>query len=171
MKRHPTLHDLSRHHHHGLVWARRLKNAKAKDAIVGAQQFLDFWRSELTRHLREEEEGLLPFYARRVAADDEDIVQTLTDHVAIRRTVWDMAARVSSGEGLKDLLNELGKLLEAHIRFEERVLFPKVEAALTTEEMAALEAALKRSSSNLRRQVSGRGWCGFNRPRCPSSSA
>lgn len=146
MKRHPTLHDLSRDHHHGLVRARRLKSAKAKDAVEVAQRFLDFWRSELTRHFREEEEVLLPFYARRVAADDEDIVHTLTDHVTIRRTVLDATARVPSGEGLKDLLNELGKLLEAHIRFEERVLFPKVESALTVEEMAELEAKLKRSS-------------------------
>ncbi len=146
MKRHPTLHDLSRDHHHGLVQARRLKRAKAKDAVEVAQRFLDFWHSELTRHFREEEEVLLPFYARRGAADDEDIVHTLTDHVTIRRAVMDAAAHVPSGEGLKNLLNELGKLLEAHIRFEERVLFPKLEAALTAEELAELEAKLKRSS-------------------------
>lgn len=143
MKRHPTLRDLSRDHHHGLAQARRLKRAKAKDAIETAQQFLDFWQRELTRHFRAEEEVLLPYYARHVAADDEDVVHMLTDHVSIRRAVLDVACR-PSGEGLKDVLNELGKLLEEHIRFEERVLFPKVESALTAEEMATLATRLTR---------------------------
>ncbi len=143
MRRHPTLQDLSRDHHHGLVQSRRLKRTSAKDAASVAQRFLDFWQRELIRHFREEEEVLLPYYAHHVAADDSDIVRTLTDHVTIRRMVFDAGARVKSGGSVKDLLNELGQFLEAHIRFEERVLFPKVEAALTVEEMTALQGKLQ----------------------------
>jgi iron-sulfur cluster repair protein YtfE (RIC family) len=45
-------------------------------------------------------------------------------------------------------LRELGGRLESHIRFEERVLFPMIEAALPVDELGCLGAAFARAEAD-----------------------
>jgi hemerythrin-like domain-containing protein len=51
------------------------------------------------------------------------IDRALEDHAAMRR----LADRFEQGEGSIVLVREFGELLERHIRFEERELFPAVQ--------------------------------------------
>ena len=44
---------------------------------------------------------------------------------------------------LENVLNELGWLLEKHIRKEERELFPEIERILTEGELSELKTKLK----------------------------
>ena len=59
MKRTPELRTLSEDHHHGLVYARRLRRAaegdEARPAEAAAKDFLDFWQKESAVHLRSHE--------------------------------------------------------------------------------------------------------------------
>lgn len=68
MKRAPELRSLSEDHHHGLVHARRLRKAAARDeeypAEKTAREFLDFWQKETSVHFCREEEVLLRVMAR-----------------------------------------------------------------------------------------------------------
>jgi iron-sulfur cluster repair protein YtfE (RIC family) len=57
-------------------------------------------------------------------------VRVLVDHTLIRRD-----ADALEGSGL-DRVHELGDRLEAHVRHEERVLFPLIEQALPDDELA-----------------------------------
>jgi iron-sulfur cluster repair protein YtfE (RIC family) len=137
MKRSPELRDLSEQHHHGLVAARRLRQAAGEtplpEAVAG---FLRDWYREIQPHFRVEEEILLPEFAGAVGEGDPLIVRTLSEHVALRQAVRKLAG--SAGEPLRSLAGTIGQSLDDHIRFEERVLFPAVEAALKGQALVQL---------------------------------
>ena len=152
MKRSPELRDLSEEHHYGLILARGLRlAAKGERPLETAvAEFLRAWSEEIQPHFRSEEEVLLPGFARAVPPDDPLIARTLTEHVALRR-----AARLlgeAEGERQREVAAEIGQALDDHIRFEERVLFPAIEAALGAaglaklgEELAAAETKASRA--------------------------
>jgi hemerythrin-like domain-containing protein len=133
MKRSAALTPLSRQHHQGLAAALKLKRADANTAGDARAAFLEFWETQGREHFRLEEEILLPSYARYGEADDAAVVRVLVEHVDLRRRGADLAATPSPDP---DVLNDLGERLERHIRHEERVLFPLIEAALPEAELA-----------------------------------
>lgn len=138
MQRSEELAPLSREHHVALEVALRLRRATAEDADAVRTAFLAFFEGEAREHFRAEEELLLPAFSRHVASDDPDVVRVLLEHVEIRRRAQDIASGPCDSRDLQ----ELGELLNAHVRHEERTVFPRVEAALDPGELAALGAAL-----------------------------
>ena len=143
MKRTDGLKGLSHQHHRGLFAALKLKRAQRETALEARTAFLEFFEREGASHFRAEEALLLPAFARHVQPDDPLIVRVLTDHVDLRRRALDLEADANPAPGA---LRELGERLESHIRFEERVLFPKVEATLPVEELERLGVALVHES-------------------------
>jgi hemerythrin-like domain-containing protein len=138
MKRSDALAPLSRQHHQGLFAAMKLKRADAATAVDARAAFADFWEREGRVHFRLEEELLLPAFARHAQHDHPAVVRVLTEHVDLRRRGADVTASAESDLGA---LHELGERLEQHIRHEERVLFPLIEAALPAEELESLAQA------------------------------
>lgn len=140
MKRSDALAHLSRDHHQGLVVAQRLRRATPETAVAARDAFLDFWKAEGHDHFRAEEELLLPAFARHQPPTHDAVVRVLTEHVDLRRRAGDLAAETRPS---CDDLHALGDRLRDHIRHEERVLFPLIEAALPAEELLRLAAALE----------------------------
>ena len=147
MKRSEELAPLSRDHHHGLVAALKLSRATPADAAAARATFLAFWEDEGRHHFAVEEEVLLPGFARRVAPDHEAIVRVLVEHVDLRRRAQTLADADGDAPALAEL-HELGARLRAHIRHEEEVLFPLIEASLTHDELVALGAAIVRAEAH-----------------------
>jgi mannose-6-phosphate isomerase-like protein (cupin superfamily) len=120
VKRHRALVPLSHDHHHALVAARRLRRAAEADAADEADAFSRFFAEESVRHFREEEEQLFP-----LVADSEEarplVVRALLEHQQLHA----LAGRLANGESATR--RELADLLEGHVRFEERELFPLIE--------------------------------------------
>jgi hemerythrin-like domain-containing protein len=142
MKRHPSLRDLSVEHHHALVQAHRLQRAADADDQTRRtveQEFFRFWHEHTNPHFREEDEALLPFFARYGDVDQEPIRKMQREHILIRRDVGLLRAMSTHGAGA---LRSLGEQLEAHVRLEERVVFPLIESTLPAEALAALADAL-----------------------------
>lgn len=139
MKRSNALAPLSHDHHQGLVVAQRLRRATTDTAGEARADFLSFWDDDARGHFRVEEEILLPAFARHARADHEAIVRVLVDHVELRRRASDIGTDPASGV---ENLHELGERLHAHIRHEERILFPLIEAALPAAELAELVTAI-----------------------------
>ncbi|GAB4327838.1 MAG: hypothetical protein Kow0074_23360 [Candidatus Zixiibacteriota bacterium] len=143
MKRDKNLHPLSWEHHHALtsvvLTRRHIKdNAPRERLAQTAGEFVGFHRDNLLPHFRHEEEVVLPLYLNHVPESDPDVLRLLTDHVVLHRLVG-VVWRVAKGDGdLVPALTALTDRLEAHVRFEERELFPKIEAALTAEELASV---------------------------------
>lgn len=115
MKRSPGLRDLSSEHHTGLVLARRVVQAATDDEVAHAWgELVERFETELEPHFRLEETQLLPALAQ---AGDMAIVQrTLDEHAQLRALIYDLPHDAAS-------LRAFAKLLQAHIRFEERELF------------------------------------------------
>jgi hemerythrin-like domain-containing protein len=145
MKRSEALSPLSRDHHQGLFVALQLRRADADTAAGAREAFLSFFEQDGARHFRAEEEVLLPAYARHAEPDEPAVVRVLVEHVDLRRRAQDLAA--GAEWDVAELLRELGDRLEGHIRHEERVLFPMIEAALPAEELERLAAAVERAAA------------------------
>ncbi len=139
MKRAEALRPLSREHLGALLAAKRLR--EAADLSQATPAFLDFWKSDGQRHFRIEEEVLLPGWARHAEGDRPGVARMLDEHLAIRRE----ALRLAAGEASLEEARELGRLLDDHVRFEERQLFPLVEAALDGAGLAELAAAIEKA--------------------------
>jgi hypothetical protein len=84
MKRHPTLQQLSRDHQLALAVALELTRAVEATAPAARARFLNFWRAEGRQHFRQEEEILLPAFARRGDPRHPIVARVLTDHVELR---------------------------------------------------------------------------------------
>jgi hemerythrin-like domain-containing protein len=137
MKRNVNLIELSRDHHFGLLlgWKIRQGIKNNADPNVIAQYVSYFSENSLLPHFQEEEQGLLA----PLSPDDPHRQQVLTDHQKIRELVQ----RISSGESAEDLLMQLATLVDDHIRYEERELFPYLEQTLRAEELEAIGAGLR----------------------------
>ena len=141
MKRTDALKGLSHQHHQGLFAALKLKRAQRATALEARTAFLDFFEREGASHFRAEEDLLLPAFARHTQPDDPLIIRVLTDHVDLRRRALDLEVDTDPAPAA---LHELGERLESHIRFEERILFPKLEQTLPVEQLERLGVALAR---------------------------
>src|SRR5262245_2869595 len=127
MKRHASLHALSQHHHFALIQAlfiRRASNEPAAKRAAAvrriAEKFLRFWELAGQQHFREEEEVLLPAYARHKSiAKDADVVRMLADHAEIRGRIARLAELLEAEEPVEEELVKLGVLLQDHVRLEE----------------------------------------------------
>ena len=132
MKRSQELTPLSHDHHHGLFAAMKLKRATDETAGDAREGFLAYWHSQGRRHFAIEERLLLP----ALPADVPDCAAAGTrirlDHEELRRR-----AAEATPEAV-DALRELGELINAHVRFEEREVFPLVEARLSAAELGEL---------------------------------
>jgi hypothetical protein len=133
VQRSPALAPLSRDHHVTLTHALRLRRASEPDVPAVVAGFLAFLVDDGERHFRAEEEVLLP-----LLPDDEPAagLRLTRDHAEIRRR-----ARALGEHPDPAAAAELGELLAEHVRFEERELFPLLEARL---EAAALADAGRR---------------------------
>lgn len=143
MKRAVALRPLSRDHLKALIAAKRLR--EATDPEEATRSFLEFWQPEGRHHFRVEEEVLLPGWALKAPVDRPAVARMLDDHLAIRRE----ALRIEAGEASLEELRELGVRLEAHVRFEERELFPMIEAALDPVGLDRLAAAIEQAETGL----------------------
>ena len=134
MKRHPGLRELSVEHHHALVHAHRLiaaAESSPHEMSDAAGRFLEFWDAAASAHFREEEEILLPVCARfGYDLMSEQITQMLSDHAHIRGMVMDLRDQQAKGGLSADGLRRLGSRLDAHVRLEERVIFPDMQIRL-----------------------------------------
>ncbi|SER62665.1 Hemerythrin HHE cation binding domain-containing protein [Gracilibacillus ureilyticus] len=128
MKRHEALHPLSHHHHHTLVLAQQMKNADDSSSIQQmTRDVIKFWQEDGENHFRDEEEVLLPLYAQYGSVEKDEIREMLIQHVQIRSYVHQIR---SMSRKDRKIFNELGDLLQKHVRLEERVIFPMIEEAV-----------------------------------------
>ena len=134
MKRDPALVDLSHDHHRALYRAMLMQRASAEDVADVRDGVLGFWDEQGAKHFRIEEEVLLPAFAAVGDPRDEAVLTVLSDHVWIRERM----ARLAADDLDLDGLHELGERLAAHVRHEERVLFPLIERTLEPDALAAL---------------------------------
>lgn len=141
IKRSEHIMKLSKEHHSGLLfcWKIRqgLKGEVAAERILKYTKY--FWSNHLDEHFREEETIL--FFPLK----DELVQKAIEDHKQIKHTLDTL--QESSAEDTKQKLAHLANLIDDHIRYEERKLFPHLEKTLS-------EAQLKKIGKLLEAQQS-----------------
>ena len=144
--RHASLIALSHDHHRGLALALRcrkqalgqLKPMGATGLKLRAEECLDFYKKNLVGHFGAEEEILFP--AMRAAAPESAVLieELLSQHAQLQR----LMPQLEAGTGLAKLIFDLGDLLEAHIRKEERELFPLFEIHMEASQAESIGAEI-----------------------------
>jgi quercetin dioxygenase-like cupin family protein len=149
VKRHPALVPLSHDHQHTLVRARELREAAGAGEEArreAATRFLRHYAAAVVRHFREEEELVFPL----LPLQPPELDRVLSEHQRIRAL-----ARRLRDEPDGATLAELGSLLEAHIRLEERKVFELVQQAVPEAELASLHLAPREERPDARGPVWG----------------
>lgn len=124
MPRTGALLTLSREHHASLVMARAARKAAESGdsaAYPAAMERIEaHWRTVLAAHFAQEEALV------RLAEESLDaatVARFFAEHAELRRLVCGPCALESAVR-----LRRFGDLLAAHVRFEERVLFPQLQS-------------------------------------------
>ena len=138
IKRSKHILQLSKDHHFSLLfcWKIRqgLKNEIEAGRINKYVQF--FWENDMEEHFREEEEILF------APLQDEKVQKAVSDHRQIKSVVEKLQSTSAVFE-MNKLLSEIANIVEAHVRFEERDLFPHLEKHLSDAQLEEIGEHLK----------------------------
>jgi len=168
LKRNSNIQPLSRDHHFGLLfcWKVRigLKAGIATDRMV---RYVDyFWKGHLKKHFKEEEELLFSKVDHAICDQGKNEHTQLVHLISLllgNETIISMP--ITNSEGYADdsfitdkkqidsnehekTLEQFIKLLEAHIRFEERVMFPFLERHLSDEQLMEIGEFLDKENDD-----------------------
>ena len=134
MKRHSSLVSLSREHHEALILSRLLQKdaplykGMPTDIQGKALYAVQFYNDHLVAHFKDEEKVLematginnkLDFLIQNIIREHQDLHK--------------MFSEIKSNPDMPTHLDTLGKELEAHIRKEERELFPLIQETCSEE--------------------------------------
>jgi hypothetical protein len=138
LKRITELRDLSDDHHTTLVLARRCRESADPGAPVRVRvawhQVREVFASHLEPHFEIEERHLLPALETIGEAVLADRIRD--DHASLRALV----KRASPGPAE---VGRFGRLLESHVRFEEREVFEVVQSRLPATTLRAIAEACR----------------------------
>lgn len=135
MKRDQNLYPLSHQHHNGLMAVLLLEKGVTKNADLKIMNdfILDCWESELENHFIAEEKNLDPSLLQLPQLNDL-YNRMISEHELIRNIIDAIKQKQES----KELIVSFHTLLENHIRFEERTLFPFIQEHATEVSLSLL---------------------------------
>lgn len=133
MRRHPILIPLSRFHRSVLFLALLAK--KEGPALKGYPSdwpgkrayALQFYQDQLLPHFDREEKELFPLAAVQ-NAELEELVRILLEE---RRELAHYFEQLAQPDAPQAIFHKMGRLLEKHVRKEERQFFEQIQAAFT----------------------------------------
>ena len=136
MKRDTALQPLSHQHHNSLMGCLLVKKGveKRADKKVLKDFILNWWQADLQKHMQAEEKVLLP-YLNQHKFDKSYLNVISREHDTIRL----LADRLRQHEDGYRLYSIYAEMVEQHIRFEERVVFEKIQEKFSSQQLAALE--------------------------------
>ena len=138
MKRDSALQPLSHQHHNALTGCLLIKKGvqKKADKKILKDFVQRLYKDDLLQHLDAEEKFVFPMLDR-IDAHYRSIAQA--DHERIRV----LGERVNVHEDGYALYSAIANLVEQHIRFEERVIFNKMQENLSDAELQQLSGSLQ----------------------------
>jgi iron-sulfur cluster repair protein YtfE (RIC family) len=130
IKRHPALQPLSRQHHFGLLFSWKIRKGFSKNIETERLKAYANWfyEQEIEPHFRDEEEYLFPI----LEEGNELVERALKEHRRIKRLFH-------NSDDSEKSLHQLEEELDAHIRFEERILFNEIQNVATEAQLAKIE--------------------------------
>jgi len=141
IKRSEYLKPLSREHHYSLLFGWKLRQGiSRKVAVPRMIEYVRYFEAHmLIPHFKEEQTCLF------IHSDSPFVQQALDEHRHILSVIASMKAAPDK-TAYADLI-ALADLVDQHVRFEERQLFPFLEETLTEAQLTAVAEALKSGPS------------------------
>jgi len=148
VKRHPSLVPLSHDHHDALVVAQGLILGRSKaprsnwptDRLAQVDRVVDFFKNTLLAHFDAEDAYVFPVVMERMPDRAALIAELRHDHEQLRDFISNLERAPLTD--LDTRLPALGRLVEAHIRKEEHVLFQAMQSELNAAELNQIGAKL-----------------------------
>lgn len=130
IKRHSALQPLSRQHHFGLLFSWKIRKGFNKNVEINRMQAYAKWffKQEIEPHFYDEETYVFPI----LEEGNELVERALKEHRQLKRLFNDT-------ENPGKTLHQLEEELDAHIRFEERILFNEIQKVATEEQLQKIE--------------------------------
>ncbi len=130
IKRHKALQPLSRQHHFGLLFSWKLRKGFSKNIEIErlSEYAKWFFQQEIKPHFSDEEKYVFPILEK----ENELVERALNEHRHIEHLFHDTKNPEKS-------LSALEEELQAHIRFEERVLFNEIQKVATEAQLEKIE--------------------------------
>jgi hemerythrin-like domain-containing protein len=132
IKRNEHIVKLSRDHHASLLFCWKIRQGikyhVEPDRIIQYVRY--FWEHHFSIHFKEEEEFLF------APLKDEVVQKAIDDHEKIKIFIDQIT--VEGMESEDDILLELAEMVDQHVRYEERILFPHLEEKLSDEQLEAI---------------------------------
>ena len=149
MKRHAGLIPLSHDHHDALVLAQGLILGRSRaprsdwPTAPRAQvnRVVAFFAHTLRSHFEIEEAHLFPAVVTHLPGEAALVAQLLDEHDAIQTRIRNLDRNPTTDLDVR--LPSLGRLLEAHVRREERVLFETMQREMKPADLEALGTRLR----------------------------
>ena len=139
LKRSKELAPLSREHHDGLLFAWKIKQGLANrtpiETLCNYTRW--FWLNHIKPHFKDEEKVLVKF----LPEDNVLVQQMFREHAQIRDLLLSLDKEPDPGS-----FQELARLINDHIRFEERQLFAYAEENLSPEQLVEIYKDLPHDS-------------------------
>ena len=128
LKRAKELRPLSIDHHHGLLLCWKIRTGLTKNiATDRIWKYVEwFFREHLEPHFELEEKYVFPLLDNPSMID-----RALGDHAEIRRAIEVRRQGVT--------LEQFADMLQAHIRFEERILFVELQKTVNEQQFNIIE--------------------------------
>jgi hemerythrin-like domain-containing protein len=133
---------------------RAAADGDASARLTAAREFVEFFRNNERVHLRDEEEELFPLLLRHVPSQPAPLREARVQHVQLEGFTRTLEIGVAAGIVDREILDAAGDLLGAHIRLEERQLFPLIEQLVPDDELLRLGLASKDMTCAVRRPPS-----------------
>lgn len=127
LKRIKELQPLSHDHHHGLQLCWKIKTAFSKNIdLKRIKNYINwFYKTHLKSHFELEEKFVFPV----LGSANEFVEQALSDHYKLTKLF-------TEENDLEQTFKNIAELLEQHIRFEERTLFPEIQKIASASQLA-----------------------------------
>jgi hemerythrin-like domain-containing protein len=109
--------------------------------VTAASEFVEFFRNEERVHLRIEEDALFPLLLRHVPSQPAPLREARVQHMQLEGLARKLGIAVRTGLVDRETLDAAAELLDAHIRLEERQLFPLIEELVPDDELQRLALA------------------------------
>lgn len=137
MKRTEELKPLSHDHFEGLAMARRIRRGLEKEAdfTTIAACAARFGRTHLKHHFEQEERLLLSLLEQM----EEDLAIRMSNE---HEELMALAGEMEAGPAQQQVIMRFAQALKAHIRFEEREVFPLLEQRLDVNTLHQIGEAL-----------------------------
>ncbi|HET8860751.1 hemerythrin domain-containing protein [Marivirga sp.] len=126
IKRHQDLQPLSREHHHSLLLCWKIRTGFKKQVEPKRiKRYADwFFDNHIQPHFEAEEQFIFPILGK----DHELVKKAMSHHRRLFR-LFNISNEIEKALGL------IEEELEQHIRFEERILFNKIQEIATSDEL------------------------------------